>query len=110
MFVVRCLVLRESRRFEEDLIDIAPDPVLARFEGLDDGVVGGMKVLGGVLVFRRVAAADVAADKAEAEVDPAVARLEAILATVRARGDIVDLVEMGAGLVHGGFPSVVTLA
>jgi len=36
---------------EHQFIDVAPAPGFARLEGAHDGVFGGMKVLGGVLVF-----------------------------------------------------------
>ena len=37
--------------FDHEFMDVAPEPVFAWFEGADDGVFGGVKVLGGVLVF-----------------------------------------------------------
>jgi len=43
------------------LVHVAPHPALARFDRLHDGVLGLLKVPRGVLVLRRVAAADVAA-------------------------------------------------
>ena len=46
------------------LVDVAPAPVFARLERLDDRVVGRPKVLGGVFVRRRVAAADMPARQA----------------------------------------------
>jgi hypothetical protein len=36
---------------EFDLIDVAPAPIFSRLEGLDDGMVAGMKMLGGMLVL-----------------------------------------------------------
>src|SRR5262249_9346627 len=87
---------RALRPFEEDLVDVAPGPVLARLERADEGVVRAVEVLGGVLVLRRIAAADVAAGEAEPEVDPAVPHLEALLATVGVRGDVADLVQVVA--------------
>src|SRR5205807_9542121 len=66
---------------------------------------------GGVLVLRRVAAADVAALEAEAEVDPGVAHLQAFLAAVRRVGGAVvlrgrDGVQVFAG--HGDIVSRIT--
>src|SRR2546430_16456270 len=46
---------------QRDLVGIAPAPRLARLECRDDRVPGRVVVLGGVLVLRAVAAADVAA-------------------------------------------------
>src|SRR6266567_7666994 len=74
----------QSGRLEIDLVDVAPDPVLALFEGLDDRVIGGLEVLGRVAVGRLVAAAYVSAGATEAQVDPATAGFEALLATVGA--------------------------
>jgi len=45
------LVNRVLRRLEHDLIDVAPAPVFAWLEGLDDRVIGRMEVFGGVLCF-----------------------------------------------------------
>jgi hypothetical protein len=70
-------------------------------------VVGVVEVLGGVLVLRAVAAADVAAGEAKAEVDPAVADLEAIFAAGGAGGDGANLGEVGAGFRHGGLLAIV---
>jgi len=52
------------RRLEHDLIDVAPAPVFAWLEGLDDRVIGRMEVFGRVLVFRGVATANVPTDEA----------------------------------------------
>lgn len=50
----------------------------------------GVKMFCGVFVFRTIAAADVAAGEAQAQVDPVVADFQAILAAVGAGGDVVD--------------------
>src|SRR5687768_18515902 len=83
------------------LIDVTPAPVFAGLERTDDGVLRGVEVFGRVLVLGGVAAADVAADSTDAEVDPLVAELEALLAAVRrARRKVADLVSMGAAVAH----------
>jgi hypothetical protein len=46
--------------FQEELIDVTLTPVLSRLERHDDGMLGGLKVFGRMLVLRIVAAADVA--------------------------------------------------
>jgi hypothetical protein len=51
-------------------------------------------MLGRVFVLRRVAATDVAADQAQPQVNPGIARLQAVLATVRARLDLANLIDM----------------
>ena len=70
------------RRLEEQLVHVAPAPVLARFEAANDRVLLSVKVLGGVLARRVVATADVAAGEAEAEVHPCVAQFHAVFANV----------------------------
>ena len=50
-----------SGRLHHDLVHVAPQPVLARLERLDQRVVVGMEVLGRVLVLRLVATPHVAA-------------------------------------------------
>jgi hypothetical protein len=40
-----------SSRLEQNLIDVTPDPVLSRLEGLNDRMVGRMEMLGSVLVL-----------------------------------------------------------
>jgi hypothetical protein len=55
------------------LIDITPAPILTWLKRLDDGVLGVVKVLGGVFILRRIAATHMAALRAKAEVDPRVA-------------------------------------
>ena len=85
---------------EHDLVDVAPAPILARLEGLDNRVIGRVKMLCSVFVFRRIAAADVPADKALAQVHPGVANLQAILTAVRARSDVSYLVEVCTLLCH----------
>jgi len=53
-----------------------------------------MKVPGRVLVLRAVAAADVSAHLAEAQVNPGVASLQTVFAAARARRDIAYLRKM----------------
>ena len=74
-----------------DLVDEAPRPVLARLERADDRVTGRAGVRARVAVGRVVAAADVAALQADAQVQPEAAGREAVLAAgdgLRAAGDV----------------------
>src|SRR5271154_6189100 len=82
---------------QKHFVHIAPAPVLARLEGLDDRVLGLMEVLGGMLVLGRVAAADVAADEALPQVDPGIAHLEAFLAAFAARFDLANFFYVRTG-------------
>src|SRR5258706_13728147 len=64
------------------LVGVAPHPPLARLDGADDRMFRPVVVLRGVLVLRRVAAADVAALEGEAEVDPVVAHIQGLLTSL----------------------------
>jgi hypothetical protein len=55
-----------------------------------------MEVFGCVLVFRRIAAADVAALQAQTQVDPGVTCLDTVFANARLCVRELDLVEMRA--------------
>jgi hypothetical protein len=44
-------VKNRSSRLEQNLIDVAPDPVLSRLERLNDRMVGRVEMLGGVLIL-----------------------------------------------------------
>src|SRR2546428_12832547 len=71
-----------SRRLHPQLVDVAPDPVFAGLVRPDQRVLGSVEVLRGMPVLRLVAAADMAAAQAQPPVDPGVARLHALLATI----------------------------
>ena len=74
------------------MINVAVAPILARFERLDDRMPGCDEVLRGVLILARVAAADVSAATAQSQMHPRIACLQTLLAAMRARRDIADLV------------------
>jgi hypothetical protein len=82
--------------FELDFIDIAPTPVFAGLVGFDDGMVNSVEVLRRVLVLRGVAAADMAASHAEAQVNPCVAHFQTFFAAVRVRFHMPDLIHVSA--------------
>jgi hypothetical protein len=92
------------RGLEEQLIDVAPTPILARLEALHDRKLRPVKVLRRVLPLRLIAASDMAAFLAEAQVNPVHAERETFLATVRSfRDDVAHLIDMAArlsGLLH----------
>jgi hypothetical protein len=94
------LVKKSSELLEHDLVDVAPAPIFARLEGLDNRVVGRVEMLCSVFVFRRIAAADVPADEALAQVHPGVANPQAILTAVCARRNISYLVKVCTLLCH----------
>jgi len=85
-----------GRRFglgevEFEIVDETPAPVFTGFEGTHDGVLGAVEVFGGVLVFGGVAAADVAAFHAQAEMHPGVAHFQAFFAPLGVRRYFVDV-------------------
>src|SRR5579864_9765019 len=87
---------------ERDVVDVAPAPVLARLGRPDDRMRRLVRVLRRVLVGRVVAATDLAALHAHAQVHPAAAGLEAFLAAGDRVGQLgeLDRVEMAADLGH----------
>jgi hypothetical protein len=85
---------------QQHLVDIAPAPVLPWLEGLDDGVVGRVEMLCGMLIFRGIAAANMPAFQTDTQVNPAIPRLQTILTPLRARRDIVYMVKMRTLLCH----------
>jgi hypothetical protein len=80
-------------------VDEAPTPVFARLERAHEGVGCRMKMLRGVFVLGGIAAAHVAADQAQAQVNPSVAHSQTLLASICMRLDILDLIQVRA-LVH----------
>ncbi len=88
-----------SSKIQLDLIDITPAPILARLERFHDGVFGVMEMLGRVLILRRIAAANMAAFQAQAEMNPHVPAFQAFLAAFRrARFYVVYVVKMRTGI------------
>jgi hypothetical protein len=59
-----------------------------------------VKVFGGVFVLGRVAAADVPADEAHAQMDPGIAELHAVLANMCRRFSYFDLIEVSTFFWH----------
>ena len=98
------LFRRSVRQVEECLVDVAPAPVFGWIVAFDDRVAGGVEVLGGVPVRRIVAAADMAALTAYAQMHPPVAGLETLLAAECARRHVADRIEMTTAIDASGFP------
>jgi hypothetical protein len=65
------LFLTEIEKF---LVYVAPMPVFHRIQRFNDRVVGSLKMFGGVLVLRGVAAPDVPAGQAHSQMNPRVFR------------------------------------
>src|SRR4029077_1589989 len=78
------------------LVHETPSPIFTRLKRTHDRMLGGVKMFGRMLVLRRVTAADVPADHAQAQVHPPVAHLQTLFATLRVRLDLGDLIQMRA--------------
>src|ERR1035437_1073539 len=83
-----------------EVIDIAPDPGLAWFDGADQGPFRHVEMPGGVPVLGGVATSYMSARQTEPKVHPGVARFEALLTALLSRMGYLDLVEMLAGFGH----------
>src|ERR1700678_2196119 len=83
-----------------DLVHVTPDPAFSGFDRTNQRMLGVVKVFGGVLVLGGVATAHVAADQAQTQVDPRVAKFDALLANVRLGGSYFDLIKVSAFLRH----------
>jgi hypothetical protein len=81
-------------RANDHLVHVAPDPVFAGFNGTHDGMAAIVKMFGGVFVFGRIAAADVPAHHAHAEMNPSVAHLDALFTDARAGFRNLGLLQM----------------
>src|SRR5207248_5476990 len=84
---------------QRDLVDVAPAPVLARLELADERMRRRVLVGGRMAARRAVAASDMAAGQADAQVKPPAAALQALLAAFHLSGKLAhrNLVEMRAG-------------
>jgi len=83
-----------------DFIHVAPGPGFAGLDGSDQGVLAPVEVLGGVFIFRRIAASDVSAFETHPQVKPGVPDFYAVLADVLVRLGKLDLIQMRAFQRH----------
>jgi hypothetical protein len=65
----------DSFLLDDALIDVAPAPSFSWFERPNNSVMSSMKMFGGVMVFRTIATADVAANQAFTQMYPCIAHL-----------------------------------
>ena len=94
----------ETLPLQHHLVYITPAPVFSRLKRLDNGVVRRVEVPGGMLVLRRIAAADMPAFETEAQVYPRISDSQTILAAIRTGGDVSYLVKMCTLCSHRSFP------
>jgi hypothetical protein len=74
-------------RSDFGFVNVAPAPVLSGLEGLDDRMVGCVKMFSGVAIGRGIATADVPAGETETQMDPRRTDHQAFLATIGVRSD-----------------------
>jgi hypothetical protein len=91
--------------FHNNFIDVTPHPILARLKRAYQRVLGGVEMLGCVLILGGITASDVSAGQTKAQMNPSIAGLQALLATVGVRRNLMDLFQMCASC-HRGSPSV----
>ena len=92
------------RRLHEELILIAPTPVLARLEAPDDRMSSRVVMMSGVFVRRIVAAADVAAGETQSKVHPLAAGGETFFAPRRSTGlRVLNLIQVRTRRSHEPF-------
>ena len=81
--------MAEPLGLEREVVDIAPEPVLAGLERLDDRVAGLAKVPGCVLSDGIVATPDMTAAEASPQVDPLLAGAQTLDAAVGDGGRVL---------------------
>jgi hypothetical protein len=82
------------RKLEEELVDVTPAPVFPWLEGLNNGMLGGVLVLG------IVAAADMTTDETDTQMHPGIPDFQTILTAICTRGDLSYLVKMTTLFCH----------
>src|ERR1700682_3182929 len=87
-------------QIQHHLVDITPAPSFRRIVALDDRMLGRMKMFGCVMIGGFVAASDMAAGAAYAQVHPDITGLETLFAAERARGDVANAFQMRAMIGH----------
>jgi hypothetical protein len=88
-------IIETAKRLrQKHFVHVTPAPVLSRFKGSHDRMLGLVEVLGRVLVFGRVTAADMTADEAFSQVDPGVAHLKAFFAAFAAGLDLANFLHV----------------
>jgi hypothetical protein len=70
-----------SSEIELELIDVTPAPGFARFKGPYNRMLRRVEMFRRMFIWRRIAAADVAADQAEPQMHPAAANFQTVLTT-----------------------------
>jgi hypothetical protein len=83
------------RRFAHNgIIHVAPNPFLSRLNRTHHRVMYMLKVFGGMLILRRIAATHMSAGHAHPQVNPVIANLYAVFADIHLSGCNFDLIQM----------------
>lgn len=85
---------RQQTLFEHHFVNVAPAPIFAALERLNDWMLARVKMLGGVFVFRRIAAAYMPAREAKPQMHPRVAHLQAFFAAFAAGRDFPNFFDV----------------
>src|SRR5690348_7594567 len=93
-YLLTTSVSGRSSRLEHHLIDVTPDPILSRLEGLNDRMVGRVKMPGSMLILRIVTAAYMSTRETEAQVHPGISNFQTVLTSIGARCDVLYLIKM----------------
>jgi hypothetical protein len=92
--------LSRSEFAGKNLVHITPHPGLTGLDGANQGMLGFVKVFGGVFILRGIAATNVAANEAHAQVNPSIAELNAFLAHMNVGFSYLNFVEVSASFCH----------
>jgi hypothetical protein len=90
----------DSIVLEHDLVEVAPHPIFAWFDGTDDRMFDRVKMLGGMFVLGTVAATDMSARQTQPQMNPTVAHLQALFAALGLGFDGTNLIGMGTNFSH----------
>jgi hypothetical protein len=98
---------RPIRKIEHDFVDVTPTPSFGRIVGFDDRMPGRMEMLGRVPAWRLIAAADMAASPADAQVQPGLAYFQALFAPEYTRKNVADPCKMPTKFRHTLLPRLI---
>src|SRR5580693_4647824 len=93
-------VVSRSHFAGNHFVDVAPNPLFSGLDRAHHGMVGVMKMFGGMFVLRRITATHIPADHAHPEVNPGVAEFDTLFTDVDIGGPELDLIQVLAFLSH----------
>jgi hypothetical protein len=93
--------MMQGRNIKGGVVDEAIEPVFARLIRLDDGMILRVGMLPGMATGAGIATANMAANRATAQVDPPALAFHAFDAPWSAGGNFLNQTDMRASLAHG---------